>query len=440
MQGRNRKKRRIFNQAWKNLEKPPAAIAKARGLWYPESGKNCKRGCAMKVVKILLALLLAAMILGGCTDNSAPAETTEASVATTAPQATVSWEENILMRNAADYHDYLYLDWSDDVDQSLVFGSRYQRRQIRSVTFLDSLRETGEDAWDVSAAGNGAVLAWVKPNGELYDLYIGAEGGINAGESCARMFAGYVSLEEIHFGNAFHTEQTVDMSAMFFGCHGLTELDLSGLDTGNTENMNAMLAFCSALRELELNGLNTGKVRNMENLFSGCTSLRKLDLTCLDVGNVESMYRMFADCTSLEDLDLRGLNTGRVRNMVEMFCNCCSLIYLELEGIDTRYVDNMAAMFQNCSSLRRLDLSGLDTSLVTLMKDMFRGCSALAELDISSFDTGNVTDMGYMFMDCVSLNALDLSHFDMSNVSGEYCTYMMFANCPAGSQWQHLLK
>jgi surface protein len=399
----------------------------------------------MKVGKILLALLLLlfTVALGGCVDDQIPVQTTEPTVGTTVPQTTahaVSWEENVLMRNAADYHDFLYLDWSDDVDQSLVFGSHYQRCQIRSVTFLDSHREAGEQVWDVSADGNGSVLAWVEPNGELFDLYIGAEGGINAGESCARLFAGYVALEEIHFGTAFHTEQTVDMSAMFFGCHALTGLDLSGLDMANVEDMSGMFAFCSTLQELDLDCMNTGNVRNMENLFSDCASLRSLDLTGLDVGKVESMYRMFANCTALEDLDLSGLNTRRVRNMVEMFCNCTGLVYLDLENIDTRYVENMAAMFQNCTSLKRLDLESFDTSLVTLMKDMFLGCTSLTKLNLSSFETSNVTDMGYMFKDCESLKNLDLSNFDMRNVSGDYCTCQMFHNCPAGSQWQHLLK
>ena len=72
-----------------------------------------------------------------------------------------------------------------------VFGSDYQRTQIRSVTVVDTLADMPEDAWDVSEAGNGTVMTWVKPNGELYDLYIGAEGGVCAGTSCRTESAGF---------------------------------------------------------------------------------------------------------------------------------------------------------------------------------------------------------------------------------------------------------
>lgn len=53
----------------------------------------------------------------------------------------------------------------DDFDSSNykypVFGSSYLREQIRSVTFLDTLSDMPSDAWDVSEAGNGKVMAWV---------------------------------------------------------------------------------------------------------------------------------------------------------------------------------------------------------------------------------------------------------------------------------------
>jgi surface protein len=106
----------------------------------------------------------------------------------------------------------------------------------------------------------------------------------------------------------------------------------------------------------------------------------------------------------------------------------------------TGKLDADAAYMQIGESLKRLDLESFDTSLVTLMKDMFLGCTSLTKLNLSSFETSNVTDMGYMFKDCESLKNLDLSNFDMRNVSGDYCTCQMFHNCPAGSQWQHLLK
>ena len=58
-----------------------------------------------------------------------------------------------------------------------VFGSIYQRQQIASITFLATTKDAAPDNWDVSQNQDGTVLAWVVPNGDLYDLFIGAEGG-----------------------------------------------------------------------------------------------------------------------------------------------------------------------------------------------------------------------------------------------------------------------
>ena len=69
---------------------------------------------------------------------------------------------------------------------------------------------------------------------------------------------------------------------------------------------------------------------------------------------------------------------------------------------------------------------------------MFDGCRSLTELDVSGFDTRNVVDMGYLFRDCDSLTELDLSHFDVGNI--QYPSYKMFENCPAGSEWKHLMR
>ena len=146
-----------------------------------------------------------------------------------------AWKNNVLRSDE--------ITWVLNLDERKkhsVFGSQYRREQIQSVTFLDTLAEMPADAWDASEAGNRSVMAWVKPNGELYDLYIGAEGGMRTGESCAGMFAGYVNAERITFGRALHTKGAREMYAMFQGCGSLRELDLCSFDTSNVTYMSSM--------------------------------------------------------------------------------------------------------------------------------------------------------------------------------------------------------
>ena len=68
---------------------------------------------------------------------------------------------------------------------------------------------------------------------------------------------------------------------------------------------------------------------------------------------------------------------------------------------------------------------------------MFWRCDSLKSMDLSSFDTTNVQDMRSMFEYCNALTSLDLSTFNTTNVRD---TTFMFYDCPAGSDWEHILK
>ena len=332
--------------------------------------------------KWLIAALSVLMLLTACA--AAPqSETSQAPTETTVPtEPTRPVEETNIMR------------WDGILDGVSMngeypvfgYGTGYRREQIRSITFLDTLVDAPEDAWDVSEEKNGAVLAWVEPSGELFDLYIGAEGGVWAGKSCRNLFQGYTHAERIEFGDAFHTGNVRDMSGMFLWCESVRELDLSGFDTSQVTDMTSMFAVCHALEKVDLSSFNTARVKLMGGMFDWCDSLLELDLSNFNTANV----------------------------------------------------NNMGGMFAHCESLTRLDLSSFRTPNLTQMIYMFDGCRSLTELDVSGFDTRNVVDMGYLFRDCDSLTELDLSHFDVSSIA--YPSYKMFENCPAGSEWKHLKR
>ena len=291
-----------------------------------------------------------------------------------------------------------------------VFGSEYQRGQIKSVTFLDTLVDMPNDAWDVSEAKNGRVMAWVKSDGDLYDLYIGAEGGVWANHDGSNLFAGYINASEITFGDAFHTENMQDMESMFEECGSLTSLDLSSFDTAH--------------------------VQAMKNMFRECGSLTSLDLSSFNTANVQDMDFMFFKCGGLTNLDLSNFNTANVQSMDRMFMGCDSLTSLDLSSFDTACVQNMDWMFYGCVSLNSLDLSNFDTTNVQDMERMFYECSSLASLDLSSFDTANVQSLSYIFYKCGNLTDLKLGE---RFVTTNAYTSFMFDGCPAGADYQHLV-
>ena len=327
--------------------------------------------------------------------------------------------------------------YSDDDDEgshlvrqeALVLGHESLRRQdVASITFLPSLEGAPEDAWDVSEAGDGRVMAWITPNGELFDLTIAGDGGVAIADvdGETHLFSDYSNVESISFNGCVDLSRRQDFNRMFWDCYKLKQIDFTGVCTENVTNMSGTFGACRSLETVDLSVWNTASVESMGGMFLGCTALKAIDVSGFDTVNVTTMESMFHSCESLESLDVSALNTGNVTETYAMFCGCKGLKALDLSSFDTKHVINMTAMFQNCESLVELNLSGLDTGRVTDMSYMFECCYALKNVDVSNFDTSRVTDMQRMFAECKSLEALDVSGFDTGRAT---TLHDMFVNC-----------
>lgn len=221
-----------------------------------------------------------------------------------------------------------------------AFGSNHPAKEIVSVTFLDSLDREQDNSWDVSRRQDGSVKAWVVLNDGRSELYIGAEGGINAGADCSGLFQDYSSLQKVLFNGCFHTRDTQNMQDMFANCASLTQLDLSGLDTGNVTDMSRMFYYCTGLEQLDVTGLDTGSVKNMNSMFSHCEKLSTLDLSSFDTGSVTNMNYMFYGCYDLKELDASTFDTRNVTTMMDMFNLTYRLKNVNMPKINTENVQN----------------------------------------------------------------------------------------------------
>lgn len=344
-----------------------------------------------------------------------------------------------------------------------VLGSAYKRSEVLSVTFRKELKKAPAGSWDVSRDGNGKVVAWVEQEEDGLALYIAAQNGVRAPESCRDLFAGYSAMKTIDFGGCFDTSAAVDMSGMFRDCAALEgELDLSLFQTTDVTDMSRMFAGMERIESvnlsafdtanvtdmaqmfrdfggerLDLENFDTAKVTDMREMFAG-SSLTALDLKSFDTGNVTDMSGMFADCLRLRKLDITSLRTGRVNNMQGMFRGC-ALSAIDLSRFETGNVTDMSYLFAGCANVTGLDLSAFDTGAVWTMASMFYGCGSLVTVDVSSFDTAAVTDMSGMFWDCNMLDTPDVSHFDVSNVE-EYKQFMMPGAVVNGAPWEALFS
>ena len=256
-------------------------------------------------------------------------------------------------------------------DEAQVFHTGVLRKDVASITFLDTVADAPEDSWDISEDGDGSVLAWMTGEAPAYDLYIAGEGGVRAPENCYGLFAGYANATSITFGTAFDTSLVTDMSYMFSSCNSLTALGLRNFDTSHVTNMASMFSTCFSLRDLDISSFDTSLVTDMSCMFTGLC---------------------------LTDLDVSNFDTSSVTDMSLMFHACIGLTDLDIGNFGTSHVTDMEGMFYNCTSLASLAVDSFDTSLVTDMSYMFYGCDNLADLDLSSFDFSNVESYG-CFMD-----------------------------------------
>lgn len=379
---------------------------------------------------VVLAVLAAALWKGGVfrpqdtdaphPDASAQPETETAESQEPEPSSgnglltgalNVMKEDGIYQSNPPEDYDYT---------SHTVFGSRLLRKQIGSVTFLDSLADRPADAMDISQSQNGTVMAWAAENSSsLYDLYIGAEGGVIAPEDCTALFIGYCNAERIEFNRHFDTRNVTTMADMFYGCEKLKELDLEGFDTSRVTNMKYMFWQCKELQKLNVSGFNTANVTNMRGIFGKCYALTALDVSSFSTEKAENMRAMFQECKSLTALDVNRFNTSSATDMSYMFLGCAALRAIDVSGFDTRNVTSLEGMFEGCGQLTAVDVSGFDTSGVTTMAMLFQNCDHLKEVDVSRFNTERAEKLYSMFRN-TACETIRLGRFDTSNATEMY--------------------
>ena len=203
-----------------------------------------------------------------------------------------------------------------------LFRTDVKRKEVRSITFLDTTKNAPADAADASALGNGKVKAWAEKNGDLYDVYVAAEGGVLAPEDSSQLFARMPNLTSINFGDAFDTSQVVDMGVMFEHCEKLINLDLSCFDTSNVTDMIGLFRCCTRLESVNVSSFDTKKVTTMAYMFDSCKNLETLDLAGFNTSNVTNTACMFLQCNKLRDLDLSSLDMSNVTDTFNMFYKC----------------------------------------------------------------------------------------------------------------------
>ena len=367
-----------------------------------------------------------------------------------------------------------------DDDSNVDFHTAENRAKIKSVVFQDAsgyyaipdmkpgdaggLVEKNNNMWDVSAAQNKSVIAWLKDDGTLIIAGDGVKVMANADSDW--LFGDMANIETIdatlydtsnattmEYWHAFAepdlrqnegdwsgdplpmevpqrgTKQIVgiqdwDVSKvtstmdMFYNANRLTSLNLGSWNTKSLKTPNGMFHGCSALKTLDVSGWNTSNVTTLQSIFSHCRGLTALDVAGWDVQKVTDMSFAFSDCGA-PVLDLHTWKTNSLTTLEKAFAGAGANT-INVTGWNTSKVITMDSAFENTASLGSLDLSTWDTS----------GVGRGTESDGTVFGTGAFNNMFFRS----GAKSINVSGFDFSSLYGPKGNwngglYKMFGEC-----------
>ncbi|MBQ9667402.1 MAG: BspA family leucine-rich repeat surface protein [Prevotella sp.] len=373
------------------------------------------------------------------------------------------------------YRPYVFL-----TDGTLTFINDGNRRQ-----------RTGVTTYDLKAAG--AQPAWTADAASISNVTIDPSFAFTRPTSTRSWFEGMSALKDIEGIGNLNTEEVTNMSAMFSGCTGLTQLDLMAFNTSKVTTMTSMFANCTGLTVLDLSAFNTGNVAYAHEMFYKCNQLVTIHVgDGWDMSHVDTYMGagdMFEGCTKLVgeygktynyyDINrwyaiigtegyltspayavydnrtltfycdqLGSTRSGQVFrlnvglstpkwNLDEVKNNVRTVVF------DASFAKaNPQSTYRWFEGLRRVnkitDMDNMNTANVTTMRQMFSGCESLENLDVSMLNTENVTDMNSMFSGCDYLSILDLSTFNTKKVTDmagmfSQCTDLTTVN--VGQHW-----
>ena len=258
------------------------------------------------------------------------------------------------------------LDWPDTYLLGTYRSGKntlYSTRRIKTITLLDynTVPSGVVDSWDVSYYKDGSVMAWLidagidETVGQMYDFYIGGNGGIKAPANSKALFSNYVNCTQINNIDLLDISEATNIEDMFYHSSSLETLDLSNWDISNVMDMDRMFLGCSALKSVNLSTWDTSSVETMNNMFNSCLALTSIDLSSFDTVNMideVDLDKLFYWCPSLETIIL-GEKFEKL-NGYQMFYNCSLL-----ERIITNRAITVSDDAMMLSSYSNIDLANL---------------------------------------------------------------------------------
>ncbi len=309
---------------------------------------------------------------------------------------------------------------------SIFYDDEGIYQKIQNIYLVDYINTSKAiKTWELGDTERGTkldeVLGWLKATPDIedsYDLYIGANGPMQAPKDMSYAFYNFINLKKIT-GDVLDTSEVTNMSYLFRQNTNLTDISaLSNWDVSKVTNMSYLFSE-SGISDLNpLLRWNTKNVTRMDSTFSSCRNLN--DLTSLinwSTSNVTTFNEMF-NYTKISDLGpLTNWDVSKATSIRWMFRDTLIDDLTSISNWDVSHVQRMDATFSITDIIDLTPLKDCDVSRVINMGNLFYSCKKLTNLiPIANWDVSSVTDMQSMFQNSSINDLTPLKDWDVSSV------------------------
>ena len=237
---------------------------------------------------------------------------------------------------------------------------------------------------------------------------------INIISSCQSMFYGCTGITGVNLSSLTTVGGNYACSAMFQNCTGITgTIDLSSLTTiSGVNGCQHMFHGCTGITgAIDLSSLTSVNSYGCDNMFNGCTGITSIDLSGLEVVNTSNAFSYaFQGCSGITSVDLSNLSmcsgSSCFSNTFNSCINLTSISFPKLVKIEGGF----SSTFAGCTSLTNANfgsLVGLNSN--SAMGSAFFNCTNLSNVNISHLTKLVGSALGSTFRNCTSLTELSFN-------------------------------
>ena len=311
-----------------------------------------------------------------------------------------------------------------DDNSNVDFHTAENRAKIKSVVFQDAsgyyalpgmtpgdrnkVVEATANMWDVSAAQDKSVIAYLKSDGTLIIAADGVKVMANADSDW--LFGDMANIETID-ATLYDTSNATTLEYW----HAFAEPDLKqGDGDWSGDPLPMEVPKRGAKQIVGIQNWNVSKVTSTRDMFYNANRLTSLNLGNWNTKSLKTPNGMFHGSSALTTLNVSSWNTSNVTTLQSIFSHCKALTALDVSGWDVRKVTDMSFAFSDCGA-PVLDLHTWKTNSLYTLEKTFAGAAAKT-INVAGWDTSKVIDMGSTFENTANVQALDLATWDTGAV------------------------